>query len=574
MIAQSGTTGLEDAPARRVAWQVWFGLAVLAYASVTLATQGPWLASGAMWAEMATNYYPNAHAPGWYARLLSTDAGYWPLPQRLVALIEGLIGFPARTIPFYYGATAILLGGMLSACFCHRAFRVLVQDDRVRFVVCLTFGFIPDFEARTFINVTYVGMAACIPLVALPLARRDAVMPGWAWLLPLFMLSKPVFLSLGPAMLLAAVVVPGRPRRVMLVSLVAGAAQLIRLSLSLAGGDNQENFVDPAATILQRLETAVVSGAGMLANFMAGPSIGSLLSELSPWLAVALGALLTGGLLVLLLQRHREPPAALILVGLSVVYAVGLLNSFALSNVWTLRLDQIRSFTTTRWSLAAILAAIFVAVATVQLLLNGKPRRMPLLAVAWLAASGWPLMALRALPGPFPTVGSSYWTVLADRIDQDDGPLCIPADPYQSHRKLFQYRRRCVQLNNGPDLRGPVGALQPDQSLPVPAVAARRTVIGLIVVVRPGTPAATPDAAAPPAAVSAAIEAVGTTTAGERIAYSGHRLLGPEGGLVMLLPSSGAASDLASITLHAAPELRVVMDQDGRPGIIYLAEES
>ena len=131
-----------------------------------------------------------------------------------------------------------------------------------------------------------------------------------------------------------------------------------------------------------------------------------------------------------------------------------------------------------------------------------------------------------------------------------------------------------MQLNNGPDLRGPVGALQPDQSLPVPAVAARRTVIGLIVVVRPGTPAATPDAAAPPAAVSVAIEAIGTTTAGERIAYSGHRLLGPEGGLVMLLPSSGAASDLASITLHAAPELRVVMDQDGRPGIIYLAEES
>ncbi|NKC48732.1 hypothetical protein HED54_12175 [Ochrobactrum anthropi ATCC 49188] len=64
---------------------------------------------GGMWAEMATNYYPNANASSFVQKLLSTDAGYIPAPQRLIALVGNQLNLPAATIPYFYTWSSIFL---------------------------------------------------------------------------------------------------------------------------------------------------------------------------------------------------------------------------------------------------------------------------------------------------------------------------------------------------------------------------------------------------------------------------------------------------------------------------------
>lgn len=552
-------------------WQAWFGLSAGLYYVITLATQGRWLLSRSMWAEMASNYYPNAHSSSWAARLLSTDSGYLPIPQRLIALAEAFLHLPASTAPYFYGASSIVLGGLLVASFCHRMFRPLIEDDRVRFVLCAMFCLIPDFETRGFINFTYLGLLMVAPMVAVSLVRKAADAPAWAWVLPLFMLSKPVFLALMPAMLLAACVAKPRFRAVMIASLLAGAAQLVRLSLSSKTGDNSENFVNPDATLIGRLATSVASGAGMLANFILGPGVSYPLAQMTPWLLVLAGAALTAGLLAMLLRHRAHPSAALLLVSLSLVYAVGLLNSFALSAMWTLSLNSIVNFLTSRSSFGAIAGGIFALFAAVELLVGrtGPYRaRWRMLspftvAVAWLLLSGWPIVAWRAQPRSFPMTGSSYWTELADKIERRTSPLCVPADPYQSYRRLFMYRDGCVQLNIGPpaDAR----ALMMDESAvtPVPEALRLQPISGLIVLVRPAVPAP----------VMIRVRAIAVTAGGGEAVYEGSRAVGAEGGLVLLLPEGDAKPvELAGVRLVTAPAVPVMQAGD-RPGIIYLGVE-
>jgi hypothetical protein len=64
-----------------------FLLTIIFYFTYMLLMQPRWILGGEMWAEMATNYFINANSNVFLQQFFSTDAGYIPFPQRLIAYL-------------------------------------------------------------------------------------------------------------------------------------------------------------------------------------------------------------------------------------------------------------------------------------------------------------------------------------------------------------------------------------------------------------------------------------------------------------------------------------------------------
>jgi hypothetical protein len=546
-------------------WRIYFAAIFCLYLVLTIFCQRDWFLPGSMYAEMAVNYYANAIAPDWVTRLFATDSGYIPLPQRLLAL--ALAGVPVGSVPYVYQVTAFLFGGLLVAAFLHPIFCALVRDDRVRALVCLAFCCIPDFEVRGFINFTYLGLCLTVPLIALALTRDAPDAPWWAWALPLLLLSKPAELALLPAIVLALVAAhlfaKPRFRLLLLLSLLMGAAQLVRMMTS--AGAVSGAFVDPHATLLTKLQTALVSGVGTLGGFTLGLPLKRTLGLQAPWLMIVVGAALTYFYLVAVARRWRAPPA-LLLVGGILLFTSAFLNSFVLSKTWNLQLDMLRQWPIFRWSLGCAVGAVFCAASAGQILVSSdgwRARRFGTIglfpmALLWSAVAFWPIALLNAFP-PTPVTGNSYWRSLAGRI-AGGGPVCVPLDPYFGFDgKFWMYRRDCTQLNRGPSWAAPVRALQGPERVTIAEVARGKPLLGLIAFVRPRT--------AGPVRLAATVVA----DDGRTIVLSGERRVGSAGGIILLSPPGDAPVTISAPLLLDGPAgLDLLRDADGAPALVAL----
>ena len=167
--------------------------------------QPSWMLGGEMWAEMATNYFPNANSPSYFHKLFSTDAGYIPVPQRLIALVGNALNFPAGSIPYFYTWSATLLTGMMVGTFCLARFRILVKNDALRFCAAIVILIVADFETKTFINFTYFAAFFVAIITSLALVDDIEEVPWWAWFVPILMVSKPAVLSALPAMIIVVI---------------------------------------------------------------------------------------------------------------------------------------------------------------------------------------------------------------------------------------------------------------------------------------------------------------------------------------------------------------------------------
>lgn len=547
-------------------WRAYFFGLVAFYIALTVASQFRWFVSGAMYAEMATNYYPAAAGGDW-RNLFATDAGYIPLPQRLIAAGISSLGAPVAAIPYLYQSLAYVLGGLSIAAFAHPIFRPLVRDDRVRALACFTFCFLIDFETRQFVNFTYIGIFLTLPLTALAMTPRGEDAPWWAWFMPILMLSKPIELAMIPAIALAAAMAKPRFRWVMLASLLVGIAQLVRLATSAA--TSTLSFVDNDATLLSKLSTAVLSGAGTMGGFSIGfgPMFALVNIHLKAWLVVLIGLAITGTYLVLLARRWRDPPA-LLLVGMMLVYAVALMNSVALSRHWNLELQMLRQVLIHRWTLGGIAGAIFCLFSAAQLLTDSPGWRshrtkvialLPLM-ILWLGVSLWPSAIVKAMPRPFPETGNSFWRDLSDRIDGND-PVCVPVDPYWAGGSFWMFRRNCVQLTNGPEPNAPARPLIGAEQVALPDAARGRSIVGIVMAVRP--------AADTPVHLK-------TTLLDQKrqlVIFEGRREVGPAGGLVLLSPIGGPATAASPLTFGSSSGVGVLRDPRGAPAFAILAQE-
>jgi hypothetical protein len=452
LLTDRGVPELVDRGRRRA--HLLFAVVVVLYPVHQLLTRGRLVLGGSMWAETGTNYYALSTSPSLTQRLFGTDAGYIPLPQRLIAFVGQELGLPAPSIPYYYTGAAFLLAGLLIGSLCLPVFRPVIASDGLRFVVALAVALVADFETRTFINFTYFAVVPLAAVTALAASRPRAVVPGWAWVLPLFMLSKPGVIAVLPAMVVVAVLVGGRRfRGITALSVVLAVVQLAQLAVSSSSGTSLLQASDQTAA--SKLFTAVKYTLGMLGRLAVGPDS---TWGVYPWMFAGI-AVLAIAAAVLVLTRARSGP--LVVIGVSLVAFTMLLDAFSFPASFSRDMALLSTAGFDRRFVVAVLG-VFLAGAGLLAALSDSTRvtdvahgraraavrrRAPALAAAvfavWFAGTGWVgYSALVNRPFGLPVGEVSQWTELSSRLaDPTEASLCIPLDPFG-----WIYGRNCQVL--------------------------------------------------------------------------------------------------------------------------------
>lgn len=430
---------------------VLFIFAVLFYVAYQLVMQPGWVTSGEMWAEMATNYYPNANASSYLQKLLSTDSGYIPAPQRLIALIGNQLNFPAASIPYFYTWSSILFTGMLVGAFCLAQFRKIVKSDFFRLFTSIAILLVADFETRTFINFAYFSAFFVAIVTALALVDDSEEVPWWAWLVPVFMVSKPAVLAALPAMILVAFVSRFRFRLIVLFSVILCVGQFLQLFISSAAGTMPIRATD--ITFASKLLAIIKYFLGFLGGYLTGPALN--LQQLHLMLAGL--SVLT--LCAYLVAFRRCASNALILIGVSLLFFNVFLNVFALTDSWNLDMARLQGIPVYRHIIVGFFGCVLVLCGVISSVLNNInfASRSPFIGGAgaflfalWFLGAGWLEFAGKISREPIsPTLNSSQWQTMAGAIDAGLSPLCVPINPWWKGAN-WMYHRNCGLLKSPP----------------------------------------------------------------------------------------------------------------------------
>lgn len=431
---------------------VLFNFVIIFYILFMLLMQPTWVLSGEMWNEMATNYYSNANAPSYLQKLLSTDAGYIPAPQRLIAIIGNLLNLPATSIPYFYTWSSILFTGMLVGAFCLAQFRKIVKSDFLRLFSSIAILLVADFETRTFLNFTYFATFFVSIITALALVDNSEDTPWWAWFIPVLMVSKPAVLAALPAMILVAFVSQFRFRLIVLVSVVLSFGQLLQLFLSMKAGVMPYRSAD-ISFIFQLLET-VKFFLVFFGGFIIRPS--TPLEQLH--LILISGCILS--VCTYLMVFKRSSANALIAVGILLLFFNALLHTLTLPDQWrTSNNWLVRDIPIYRYSIAGFFGCVLVVCGAACSITNNNALNFrfkliggtgALFFAAWFLGVGWLTFAGKINKAPsFPHLNSSQWQTMAGAIDAGTSPLCVPINPWWKTSN-WMYQRNCRLLKTTP----------------------------------------------------------------------------------------------------------------------------
>ena len=428
-----------------------FTTVVILYAAHQLYMQPNWIMNGEMWAEMATNYFHNANTQPLIKQMIATDAGYIPLPQRIIAAIGNFLGFGSAFIPYFYTITAIVFTSMMVGCFCLKPFRAVIESDLFRFVVCLCILMVADFETRTFINFTYFGTVFICFLVALSIADNKNELPWYAWLIPLLIISKPANLAVFPILLYAAIFQNTRLRVITSVSALMVLFQIATLINSASTGTMPFRNLD--ITFATKLETIIHIFFNFLVSYLIGPYI-----NFSPTLILLLGiAVVTTCASVFLISSRQSKH--LIYIGISIILFNVFINIFALSDTWATKDFSTSKIPIYRHTILAFFGTIMIVVSLIdtsadfirrKYLKLFKKRFDTFLFIVWFVLSGHLIYGISLSREPkSPVLNNSQWQHMANKIDTNQTPLCVPLNPWLQN-SYWLYAKDCNILNTPP----------------------------------------------------------------------------------------------------------------------------
>lgn len=402
--------------------------------------QKEWILGGEMWAEMATNYFPNSHSQHWLVRLFSLDSGYIPLPQRIISLLVASLGFSVWMVPYAYGFAAFAFATAMVAVFCLKPFRNVVESDVLRFLVACCILLSVDFESRTYINFTYFVAFFAVVLSVLCCVDTDNPPPWYVYSLPFWMLSKPAVLAALPMVILAGMLCKSSFRMVAVASTLVSVVQVLILKMNQA----DTGFAPKVAVSgFDAVLAAFYYGIGFLAKF-------AISVDLVAGSALKIGGALLVASLLLAWWRRGKGAGFLILGGLSLIFGNMLINCFAISNDWGLDMSRLNIGNVYRHLNVAFFGSVLVVAGVVCAVFGGFGR-ISIVAVSSILTLGvfsyWVYHTEQllkvgqnmAMP-PFPLVHASHWQGLSDVIDSD-APVCVPVNPYG-----WVYKRNCLKL--------------------------------------------------------------------------------------------------------------------------------
>ena len=561
-----GTEHIEQAQAdhRPV---ILFLLIILFNVFYQLGKQPGWVLGGEMWAEMATNYYPNANASSYLQKLFSTDAGYIPAPQRLIALVGNLINLSAASIPYFYTWSSIILTGMMVGIFCLSPFRTLVKSDWLRFLTAISILMVADFQTRTFINFTYFSAFFVAIVTALALIEKSEEVPRWSWCIPILMISKPAVLAILPAMILVAVVSQPRFRLIAIVAVVLCIGQFLQMFMSSTAGTMPFRAND--ITIISKLLATFKYFFGFLGGYVTGPSL-----QLNKYFLMVAGLFIFGISFCLLIFKKNKANA-LIIVGLSLLFFNVLLNAFALSDLWTQDLARLDGIPVYRHIIVGFSGCILVMCGIFSLLADSKLFKLSgrfrgdiaaLFFSVWFLSVGWFSFSGKISKEPSsPIINNSQWQSMAGAIDSGVAPLCVPIDPWVKGAN-WMYQRNCGLLKSAPAWEDGHILIKDKLSVDLepPAILLDKTLVAAAVMVRPFSSGKTF------VEVLMRIE----FNDGNIRYFSGARDLSSSGGLLLLTGKDHVAiKDISSVRLIFNLPVEIALAPDdpaGVPGIAWM----
>jgi len=161
----------------------------------TALTKPPMLFDQFMWAEMATNYFRNAHL-GFFEQLMITDYGYLQFTQRLISYIGNVLQIPIAYIPYLYNWSSLFFVFLFLSPFISTRYEVIIKEKLLRLAIVLIIFLIADFESINFISFSYFGLfLLLIESIRLYWTRKII---WYDYLLPFLFLSKPILLVFYP----------------------------------------------------------------------------------------------------------------------------------------------------------------------------------------------------------------------------------------------------------------------------------------------------------------------------------------------------------------------------------------
>lgn len=421
-----------------------FFLAIIFYILYQLATQPHWMLDGEMWAEMATNYFPNANSPSYLTKFFSTDSGYIPVPQRIIAFAGTLLNLPASVIPYFYTWSATVLTALLVSVFCLAPFRHLIKSDALRFFTVIVILMTADFETRTFINFTYFSAFFIAIITALAWTDNSKPLPLWSWLIPILMISKPAVLAALPAMIGVATLRKSNFRSITLLAVILCIGQIIQMKFS----QPLSNFSSTHETsLVEKIITTVNYFFGILAHYILGPNVhfNKIFSNI---FGIAIFCFCC-----YLIFKKKNHANALIAIGLSLLFFNVLLNSFALSSIWNHHIIPLTEIAPQRHIIVGYFACILVIVGLIDILTKAPQQNKiflnigAIIFIIWFAESGWlPFLEKNNREPSSPVLNNSQWQNMSASIDSNISPLCVPVDPLG-----WIYSRNCAFLNATPN---------------------------------------------------------------------------------------------------------------------------
>lgn len=510
------------------------------YILYTIAKQGSWAFSGEMWAEMATNYYSNSFNANLFHKFFATDAGYIPLPQRIIAALGYYLGLTTSMVPYYYTWSAIICSALMIGSFSLAIFRPVINNDFVRAMTCVFVLILIDFETRTFVNFSYLSVFFIAILTTLAITKDADDAPIWAWFIPILVLSKPYAFTLCPLMLISIFSVKKRFQRIFAASLIVAVLQVLQLLYS------QRQGVMASEAKMLSLSTKILATVKYFFSFLGGYTIGPQF-----WDKVyALGgtAIIGTGLISLLIiaatfRYRRNTNLAVIFVGVSLVFFTMLINSFALTARWDSSLQPLQDLPVYRHVISAFFGIILIILGLLQAWCNNKKYSFIAGLLLWSTLTGWLHRGVIMGNEPkFPVHNNSQWQLMAESIAQGKDTLCIPVDPFSWH--IFQ--KNCRYLNDESQLRFPstTQMLKKNQAdfymdVVVPKSVTESNLVAIGIPVKPLNQT-----------TNVALKVTLTTTTGQIIKLSNEKTLPTSGGLILISdPHAKGYKDITSLQL-------------------------
>jgi hypothetical protein len=402
-----------------------------------------WYRVGPAWAEMATNYFYYAHSQG-LASLLSTDAGYVPLPQRIIALVIELVGVDNSNVMFLYNLIAMLVLSICVALPVFPTFREILGPLWLRASFSASVFMSIDFESRTFINFSYVFILPLVLGLVCLQENFSAKIPKLYWILPLIAFSKPVIVITSVivgALLLSHFKIRSRSyKQITYVFFVGLSLALLRIGIS-STTDTLSGYRGSFSTP-EKLEIFFSQTLVSLTSFTGTPA--SLWNPDSTALAMSCLAFLFAGYFAV---RTNHNSHMIYGIGAVLVVVNSFVNAFVLTSLITegLGIENASNYTNWRYTVLAKIGSLLIFFSIMNAIVQLAQRRSTWLRRVWIKTSVALLSVIvvgnwltqfnnMIAPFNFPIVGASSWETYADDIDNSQkrtgtGVQCILVDP-------------------------------------------------------------------------------------------------------------------------------------------------